>query len=72
MADNLEIPTDLELFKRSQRSFKDTAGSSIKSDASLLGMGYVVVLIFVMVMLGKFNSVENRQASYQGKTLMPK
>ena len=62
MTANLTLPEGLELHRRSQRSFKDTASSSIKSDVSLLGMGYVVVLIFVMIMLGKFNSVENRQA----------
>ena len=56
----LELPQGLELYMIAARSFGDTAGASIREDVSLLGMGYVVVFIFVMIMLGKFNSVENR------------
>lgn len=42
------------------RSFGDVLGGSIGGDVNMLALGYLIVIIYVMVMLGKFNSVEQR------------
>ena len=42
------------------RSFGDIAGNSIQNDLSLLLAGYVLVIVYVVIMLGKFNSVQHR------------
>ena len=60
---NLTLNLDaegLEATLNTVRSFNDIAGGDIDSDISLLGTGYIIVLIYVMIMLGKFNSVQQR------------
>ncbi|TRY77454.1 hypothetical protein TCAL_08010 [Tigriopus californicus] len=42
------------------RSFGDVLGGSIGGDVNMLALGYLIVILYVMAMLGKFNSVEQR------------
>ena len=46
-------------------SFSDEAGDAITGDISLLSAGYVLVIIYITIMLGKFNCLEQRVS---GKT----
>ena len=41
-------------------SMKGAIGETIKGDVSLLTTGFFIVFVYVMIMLGKFNSVEQR------------
>ena len=43
-----------------QKSVSDAIGSTIRGDVSLLTTGFIIVFIYIMFMLGKFNSVEQR------------
>ena len=51
---------DLGVYYFASRSFDDTAAESIGGDLQLLSMGFIIVFIYVMLMLGNFNSVEQR------------
>jgi hypothetical protein len=46
-------------------SFSDEAGDAISGDVSLLSAGYVLVIVYITIMLGKFNCLEQRVS---GKT----
>ena len=50
----------LEIYPFATRSFGDEIGSTIGGDANLLSMGFLVVFIYIVIMLGKFNFVEQR------------
>lgn len=41
-------------------SFFSSGGATILGDAAQLGIGYMIVFVYVMVMLGRFNCVEQR------------
>jgi Niemann-Pick C1 protein len=56
--ENENGPVKVHLFNL--KSMQDAIGGTIRGDLSLLSMGFVIVFIYVMVMLGKFNSVEQR------------
>ena len=43
-----------------KRSFGDIGGKTILDDVAQLGIGYLIVFLFCMVMLGRFNCVEHR------------
>jgi hypothetical protein len=53
-------PDGLESFPNVHRSFGDVAFSTILGDISFLAIGFAIVLIYIIVMLGKFSWVENR------------
>ncbi|XP_071520862.1 patched domain-containing protein 3-like [Panulirus ornatus] len=53
-------PQGLGVFFQSQRSFSEISGNTVLGDVSLLVLGNVVLFIYVQLMLGKFNMVENR------------
>ena len=53
-------PEGLESYPNVQRSFGDVAFSTIFGDISFLAIGFAIVLIYIIVMLGKFSWVENR------------
>jgi hypothetical protein len=59
---SLKLASNLELYPMATRSFVDVIGESIGGDANLLSMGFMVVFLYIMVMLGKFNLVEQRAA----------
>ncbi|XP_076462610.1 patched domain-containing protein 3-like isoform X2 [Babylonia areolata] len=42
------------------RSFSDEAGGAIRSDVVSLSIGYFVVIFFVMLVMGKFNLLEQK------------
>ena len=52
--------TKFKIYYTAARSFPDVAKEMIGGDLKLLTSGFVVVFIYVMVMLGNFNSVEQR------------
>ena len=41
-------------------SMKVSAGSAIDGDLQLLALGFIIVFAYVILMLGKFNTVEQR------------
>ena len=41
-------------------SFSDEAGGAIKSDVVSLSIGYFIVILFVMIVLGRFNCMEQK------------
>ena len=45
-----------------RRSFGDIAGSTILGDIKGLVIGYMLLLVYVQIMLGRFNCVEQRAA----------
>ncbi|XP_046328844.2 protein patched homolog 1-like isoform X1 [Haliotis rufescens] len=49
-----------ESFVFTARSFSDEGGSAIQGDATLLSAGYIILIIFVIAVLGRFNMVEQR------------
>ena len=50
----------MEILPFATRSFGDEIGATIGGDANLLSMGFLVVFIYIVIMLGKFNMVEQR------------
>ncbi|KAL5022693.1 hypothetical protein ScPMuIL_001848 [Solemya velum] len=49
-----------ETFVYASRTFKDEGSGSIQNDIKLLSIGYVIVITFVVIVLGRFNMVEQR------------
>lgn len=49
-----------ETFVFAVRSFSDEAGGAIQSDVVSLSIGYFLVIFFVMLVLGKFNLMEQK------------
>ena len=43
-----------------QRSFGDIAGSTILGDVGVMAIGYMIVFIYVQIMLGRMNCLEQR------------
>lgn len=41
-------------------SFSDEAGGAIRGDIAFLSAGYVIVIVYITIMLGKFNCLEQR------------
>ncbi|XP_045592729.1 patched domain-containing protein 3 isoform X2 [Procambarus clarkii] len=57
---NTGRPQGLGVFIQSQRSFGEISGDTILGDVAFLVVGNVTLFIYVQLMLGKFNMVENR------------
>ena len=55
-------PNGLKSYPNVRRSFGDIAGSTILGDIKGLVIGYMLLLIYVQIMLGRFNWVEQRAA----------
>ena len=53
-------PEGMESYPNVQRSFGDIAGETILGDVKSLVVGYMILTLYVQIMLGKFNCVENR------------
>eukprot|EP00095_Tigriopus_kingsejongensis_P001088 maker-scaffold193_size270907-snap-gene-0.15 protein:Tk01088 transcript:maker-scaffold193_size270907-snap-gene-0.15-mRNA-1 annotation:"hypothetical protein DAPPUDRAFT_306990" len=60
MLNETGYPDGLKTYANARRSFGDVAGSTILGDVGKLGIGYTIVFFFVMIMLGRFNCVEQR------------
>ncbi|XP_071537135.1 NPC intracellular cholesterol transporter 1 homolog 1b-like [Panulirus ornatus] len=50
----------LGVFLKAQRSFGEISGETIMGDVSFLTVGIMILFVYVQLMLGKFNVVENR------------
>jgi hypothetical protein len=50
----------LQLFFQAFRSFVDITSESVLGDTLLLGVGYVIVYFYIIMVLGKCNQVEQR------------
>ena len=48
------------VYYMAQKSIADVGNDAMAGDANLLSMGFIMVFIFVILNLGKFNSVEQR------------
>ncbi|XP_069941812.1 NPC intracellular cholesterol transporter 1-like [Cherax quadricarinatus] len=57
---NTNRPQGLQVFFQSQRSFGEISGDTILGDVTFLILGNVTLFVYVQLMLGKFNMVENR------------
>ena len=53
-------PDGLSSYINVKRSFGDIGGKTILDDVAQLGIGYMIVFVYCMIMLGKFNCVEQR------------
>ncbi|CAL8090383.1 unnamed protein product [Orchesella dallaii] len=53
-------PEGVDIYFNVARSFADISGSTIMGDASMLAVGFSIVFMYVIFMLGKFNFVEQR------------
>ena len=54
------LPEGLKSYANVHRSFGDVSTETIWSDVNYLTISFILVYIFVQVMLGKFNRVEQR------------
>ena len=71
-SDELRMNTgmgSLNLYVNVERSFMDIASGSINKDVTNVVLGFMIVFVYVSVMLGKFDKVENR-VSLTGMGLM--
>ena len=50
----------MEVYPLTMRSFGDLIGGSIASDLNTLAAGYLLIFIYVLINLGKLNSIEQR------------
>ncbi|KAK4313685.1 hypothetical protein Pmani_014974 [Petrolisthes manimaculis] len=53
-------PQGLQIYYYSQRSFAEISSDTIFGDVTYLTVGFIILFIYVQLMLGKFNMVENR------------
>lgn len=60
LGDELLQPQGLELFVNVARGYIDVAGEQIMNDALLMPVGFTLVGLYVMLMLGHFHCVETR------------
>ncbi|CAG7727935.1 unnamed protein product [Allacma fusca] len=54
------LDSDIVMYFSTARSFGDISGATIMNDAGMLAVGFTIVFIYVVFMLGKFNLVEQR------------
>jgi len=54
------FPEGLKSYPNAKRSFGDVAKQTIMGDIRQLGMGYAIVFVYVIFMLGKLDCVEQR------------
>ena len=64
LENNCDLPQGLQSYANVHRSFGDVSTQTIWSDVNYLVISFILVYIFVQVMLGKFNRVEQRVSEY--------
>ena len=64
LENNCDLPQGLQSYANVHRSFGDVSTQTIWSDVNYLVISFILVYIFVQVMLGKFNRVEQRVSGY--------
>ena len=55
-----DLPPGLKSYANVQRSYGDISTNAIWDDANYMIFGYSVLYIFVQIMMGRFNRVEQR------------
>ena len=60
LENDCDIPEGLKSYANVHRSFGDVSTQTIWSDVNYLTIGFILVYIFVQVMMGRFNRVEQR------------
>ena len=60
MLNTSDYPKGLASYPNVKRSFGDIAGATILGDVGVMAVGYMIVFVYVMVMLGRFNCLELR------------
>ena len=60
LENDCNLPEGLKSYANVHRSFGDVSTETIWSDVNYLIISFILVYIFVQVMLGKFNRVEQR------------
>ena len=55
-----KLPGSMVAYPLTMRSFGDLIGGNIKSDLNTLAAGYLLIFAYVLVNLGKLNSIEQR------------
>lgn len=60
MFDTSDYPRSLKSYPHVGRSFGDVGVSAIFGDGKILLLGYLIVINYVYIMLGRFNCVEQR------------
>ena len=60
MLNTSDYPPDLKSYPNVKRSFGDIASSTILGDVSVMAIGYMIVFVYVNLMLGRFNMLEQR------------
>ena len=60
LENDCNLPEGLKSYANVHRSFGDVSTETIWSDVTYLTISFILVYIFVQVMLGKFNRVEQR------------
>lgn len=57
---DVNVTAGLEVYYQAQRSFSEISENTIFGDVFYLALGNAILFIYVQLMLGKFNMVENR------------
>ena len=60
LTDQDTLPAGLESFVNVGRSYSDVAGDTIVNDAIMMPIGFLIVFVYVVFMLGKFTCTEQR------------
>ena len=60
-----DLPPGLKSYANVQRSYGDISTKAIWDDVTYMIFGYSVLYIFVQIMMGRFNRVEQRVSSGQ-------
>ncbi|KAJ9585968.1 hypothetical protein L9F63_020382, partial [Diploptera punctata] len=57
---NRTLPPGVKIYAVTTRSYEDTLAQVLENNITLLSAGFSLIIIYVMIMLGRFNSVEQR------------
>jgi len=66
MEDQDHLPDGMSTYINVARGYDDIAGDSINGDAIMMPIGFMIVFVYVMIMLGKFNCIQQRSLLAQG------
>ena len=58
--DQKDLPEGMETFVNVARGYSDVAGETIINDAMMMPIGFMIVFVYVVIMLGKFSCTEQR------------
>ena len=56
----LQLQKGLEILPFAARSLDDEINGTMEGDVELLTIGFLIVFVYIVIMLGKFNLVEQR------------